>query len=433
MIALGSAVGTGLFYGSARVIQTAGPAAILPYIIIGAAFYFATRALGEMCAAEPVSGGEVAFADRYLGKFWGFLLGWNALLVQLAEPAAAFNALGHYIQFWIPTAPIWVTAAVGVVFITIVNVITVSIYGEIEYWFASIKVTTISLMIIGGFSIILFGICNHGVPMGFGNLVQHGGFFPHGVMGMLMTLVLVTFAYGGTQNVGVAAGEVRDPAKSIPRATKGVLWRIIIFYVGAITVLVTLFPWDKIATTGSPFVLVFDKIGIPAAAAVLNIVVITAVLSNLNGNVYYNSRKLYKLSLQGNAPAVLSKVTARGTPYVGVLVVIGAQLFGVLMNYIIPHKAFYYFASITAGKNIVACLCILISQYNFRKIKIHNNEEDKVLFKMPFWPYSTYFTLGIFAVVIVTMAISKDMWLPLIVVPIWIAILYVSYRFTVAK
>jgi Gamma-aminobutyrate permease and related permeases len=428
MMALGSAIGTGLFYGSAGAIKLAGPSAIVSYAIVGVMIFFIVRGLGEMCVAEPVSGGVVAYADRYLGRFFGFFLGWSTLFTGAATSSASYNALGRYVQFWFPDVPIWVCAAVGVTLIVIVNMIAVRIYGEVEFWVAGVKVTAIISMIVLGLLIILFGVGNGGVPVGFGNLVDHGGFFAGGLWGIFLSLVLVAFAYGGVENIGVAAGEAQDPSSSIPKAINGVLGRIAIFYIGAITVLVTLFPWDQIGLTGSPFVVVFAKIGIPAAATILNLVVITAVFSAMNGTVYNASRKVYKLAVQGNAPNCFGKVTRKGTPYIAILLVISMQLFGVAMNYIIPADAFAYFSSIVAMLQILQWGFILLCQLRFRKVRIHNKEEDSIKFKMPFWPYSNYIALAFLLLIIVAMGFQPSTRIALYVMPLWIAGIYIFYR-----
>lgn len=427
MIAIGSAIGTGLFYGSSGAIKLAGPAVILAYMIVGMIVFFTVRALGEMCVAEPVSGGAVAFADRYLGKYFGFFLGWSVLISGLSTGTASYNALGRYVHFWFPDVPIWVSAAVALAVIVLSNMIAVRIYGEVESWIAGIKVTAILSMIVLGLLIILFGVGNGGVPVGFGNLVDNGGFLPNGLSGLMMAFVLVAFAYGGIENIGVTAGEAQDPNHSIPKAINGVLLRIAIFYIGAITVLITLFPWDKIGTQGSPFVVVFDKIGIPAAASILNFVVITAVLSSMNGYVYKASRIAYKLALQGNAPACFGKVSLQGTPYIAVMIVILLQLVGVAMNYVMPAEAFSVFSSISTILFIVTWIAILVSQWRFRKIKIHNGEENSILFKMPFWPYSNYIAIAFLLFIVVALWFQPNTRVALYFFPVWVVGLTIFY------
>ncbi len=433
MIAIGGSIGTGLFYGSSWAISAGGPAILLMYLIVGVAIYFIMRALGEMAVEEPVSGTYVSYANRYIHRFAGFLSGWNAFIFLIATSAADFNALGRYVQFWYPDIPIWVSSLAVVLILFTVNIIGVSIYGEAEFWFSLIKVTAIVLMIIFGVLMILFGVGNHGNPIGLGNIVNQGGFFPTGISGFVLSIVMVAFAFGGVENLGFAAGEAKNVKTTVPKAVNSVFWRIMIFYVGAIFILVTLFPWNTLGSKGSPFVEVFTKMNIPAAASIMNIVVISAVLSAVNSSVFANSRTFYNLSLQKNAPAILSKVNRKNIPFAGVMLVFGSMLFGVLMNYFIPEKVFSLFASVTVFGLICNWSAILISHLKFRKIKIKNDEVDKLTYKMPFYPYSNYFSLFFMAMVIVCMGFLPDMRMSLVVSAVWVAIVFVAYKFYTKK
>lgn len=277
MIAIGGAIGTGLFYGSSSAIQTAGPAVILVYVIAAMAIYVIMRCLGEMAVEEPVSGGWVSYSSRYIHRFVGFLNGWNVVLFLLATTAADLNALGRYIQFWLPQVPIWVSGLIAVGLILIVNLLSVKIYGETEFWLSLVKVTAIIAMILVGAALFFVGLGNGGHPIGLGNLTSHGGFLPNGVSGAVLSIVMVAFAYGGTENLALAAGETKNTSTQIPKAINATIWRLLLFYVLAITVLITIFPWTSLTGNASPFVQVFAKVGIPAAASVMNLVVITAV------------------------------------------------------------------------------------------------------------------------------------------------------------
>ena len=298
MIAIGGAIGVGLFYGSAGAIQQAGPAVLLVYLFCGLAIFFICRAVGEMSVEEPVSGGVVSYSTRYLHPFVGFFLGWNSLLTTAAFSGAEFNALGKYVQYWFPQVPIWASGLCVLAFILLINLVSVAAFGELEFWLSSIKVITIILMIVMGMFIILTGVGNGGKAVGFGNLVSNGGFFPNGLQGILFAVVLVAFSFGGTDSVAYTAGEAEDVKKTIPKAVNSVFWRIVIFYVGATLVMLCMWPWNKIGTSGSPFVEVFAKIGIPAAASIINFVVITAAVSSQNSGMYTTSRQMYNLALQ---------------------------------------------------------------------------------------------------------------------------------------
>lgn len=210
MIAIGGTIGTGLFFGSGWAIKTSGPSVILTYLFVGIAIYFIMRALGEMAVEEPVSGSYVSYANRYIHRFTGFLLGWNILIYSASVSTVEFNVLGQYVQFWFPDIPIWVSALAAVVVLFIVNIIGVKLYGESEFWFSIVKVGAIVLMIILGSLMILFGTGNGGKPIGFGNLVNDGGFIPNGISGLIMSIVMVAFAFGGIEFLGLTAGEAKN-------------------------------------------------------------------------------------------------------------------------------------------------------------------------------------------------------------------------------
>ncbi|MBN3779132.1 amino acid permease [Burkholderia sp. Ac-20345] len=429
MIAIGGAIGTGLFYGSSWAIRTAGPAILLVYVLAAIAIYFVMRALGEMAVEEPVSGSYISYSNRYIHRFVGFLNGWNAFIFLLATSAADLNALGNYVHFWFPGIPIWVTAGTAVSIMFCVNVIGVKFYGEAEFWFALVKVAAIVALIIFGAGMIVFGIGNHGVPIGYHNLVANGGFFAKGVGGTFLAIVMVAFSFGGVENLGLAAGEAKDVRTTMPKAINATFWRLLIFYVGAIAVLLMVFPWTSLTTKGSPFVEVFTKIGIPAAAGIMNLVVIMAVLSAVNASVFTNSRTFYNLSLQKNAPAFLGVVNNRKVPYRAILMVFATMFAGVLLNYVMPEQAFELFSSVTVFALVCAWGSIVISHLRFRKIRIANGEADKLTYKMPFYPYSNYIALCFVAAVMACIAILPDMRMSLVVSAVWVAFVYGVYRF----
>lgn len=433
MIAIGGAIGTGLFYGSGWAIRQAGPSILITYLIAAVAIYFIMRALGEMAVEEPVSGSYISYSNRYIHRYVGFLLGWNPLIFIIAGTAAELNALGRYIQFWWPGAPIWLSASVAVLILLVVNIVGVKFYGESEFWFSVVKVTAIIAMIIFGISMIFFGVGNHGKPVGFGNLVNYGGFFPNGASGFILSIVMAAYAFGGVENLGLAAGEAEDVKNSIPKAVNAVFWRILIFYVGAIFVLVTLFPWNTLGKQGSPFVEVFSRIGIPAAASVINFVVITAAFSSVNSSIFTNSRTLYNLSLQKNAPAFLGKVNKNNVPSAAIFAVFGGMLIGIILNYIIPEKAFSIFSSLTTFGLISSWSGIVISHLNFRKIKIKNGEADKIHFKMPFFPYGNYIAIIFILAVTVCMGFLPDMRISLVVSAVYCVIMYIAFRIVIKK
>lgn len=427
MIALGGAIGVGLFYGSATTIKLTGPAITLSYLLGGIMIFIIMRALGEMAVAEPVSGSFSSYANRYLGRFGGFLTGWTYWFLWIVVGMAEISAFGIYIQYWFPSIPQWISALIVLIAMAAVNLINVKAYGEFEFWFALIKVVAIIGMIFAGILMIFFGIGNAGHPIGFSNLWAHGGFMPNGLKGFIYSFVMVMFSFGGVELIGITAGEAQNPTKTIPKAINSVLWRILVFYVGALTVMMTLYPWNEIGSKGSPFVLIFAKIGIPAAASIINFVVITAALSAFNSGLFSTGRMLYNLSLQNNGPKMFGKLSKSGTPSTGIIFSAAILLIGVFLNYIVPAKVFGYVSSVATVAMVMAWTIILISQIKFRKAKLKTGE--KIAFKLPFWPISSYIALIFMAGIVVVMGIMDDTRTALYVAPIWFGILWIGYKF----
>lgn len=428
MIAIGGAIGTGLFYGSSWAIRTAGPAILCTYIFASIAIYLIMRFLGEMAIEEPVSGSFISYANRYVHRFAGFLTGWNAFVFLLATSSAELNALGHYIQFWFPDVPVWITAASAIILLFIVNIISVRIYGEAEFWFSMIKVLAIVAFIVFGFIMILWGIGGY-EPIGFRNLYEHGGFMPHGWSGLFLCLVMVAFSFGGIENLGQAAGEVEDVQKNMRKAVNATFWRLLIFYVGAIFVLVTIFPWDQLTGHGSPFVEVFSMIGIPAAASIMNVVVITAVLSTVNSQIFTNSRAFYNLSLQHNAPHILSKVNKGNVPAYAIALVFILMLCGVLLNYMIPERVFVIFSSVTVFGELCNWTAITLSHLRFRKRRMELGTAETIHFKSPLYPYADYFVLFFMALIVLCIAVLPDMRISLVISALWVCVVFLAYKF----
>lgn len=426
MIALGGAIGTGLFYGSATVVKMAGPAITLSYLLGGIIIFFIMRALGEMAVDQPVSGSFSQYAYQYWGQLPGFVSGWNYWFNYVVVGMAELSVVGAYINYWLPDIPTWVSALVCLVVITSINMINVKVYGEFEFWFALIKVLAIIGMIVFGIGIIVFGFGNGGQPIGISNLWTHGGFFPNGIQGVVMSLVLVMFSFGGVELVGITAGEAENPNKTIPQAINQVVWRILLFYIGAMVVILAIFPWNQMEATGSPFVQIFSHVGIPAAANLLNFVVLTAALSAYNSALYSNGRMLYGLAVQGNAPKFLGKLNSAGTPVNAVLVSTGFTLIAVLLSYLNPEKVFLYLMALATISIIINWATILIVQLKFRKHKERANKS--ILFKMPLFPMTSYISLAFLAAVVVIMAFMPDMRFSLYIAPVWLLCLYIGYK-----
>ncbi|MEG3134671.1 proline-specific permease ProY [Rouxiella sp. T17] len=366
-MALGSAIGTGLFYGSADAIKMAGPSVLLAYLVGGIIAFIIMRALGEMSVNNPQSGSFSRYAQDYLGPLAGYITGWTYCFEILIVAIADVTAFGIYMGVWFPDVPHWMWVLSVVLIIGGINMMSVKVFGELEFWFSFFKVLTIMVMIVAGFGIIIWGIGNGGHPTGISNLWSHGGFFAQGIMGTVLSLQLVMFAYGGIEIIGITAGEADDPKTSIPKAINSVPWRILVFYVATLFVIMSIFPWDQVGTQGSPFVLTFQHMGITVAAGILNFVVITASLSAINSDVFGVGRMLHGMAQQGQAPKMFAKVSRRGTPVVTVLVMMAALLVAVYLNYIMPENVFLVIASLATFATVWVWIMILFSQIAFRR------------------------------------------------------------------
>ncbi|GMB08287.1 alanine permease AlaP [Thermolongibacillus altinsuensis] len=426
LMSLGAAIGVGLFLGSGSAIKLAGPAILLAYAVGGLVMFFIMRALGEMAIENPVAGSFSRYARDYLGPLAGYLTGWNYWFLWVITCMAEITAAGIYMQYWFPDTPQWIWALAALVMMTTVNFLAVKAYGELEFWFALIKIITILFMIFVGIGMIVFGFGNGGVATGISNLWEHGGFFANGITGVLMSLQMVMFAYLGIEMIGVTAGEVKNPQKSLSRAIDSVFWRILIFYVGALFVIMSIYPWTEIGEKGSPFVLTFEKIGIPAAAGIINFVVLTAALSSCNSGIFSTGRMLFNLAQQGEAPQQYAKLTKSGVPGTAILASAGALLIGVCMNYVVPEKVFTWVTSIATFGAVWTWAIILLSQIRFRK-RLSAEQQKQLKYKMPLFPYSSYVALAFLIGVVGLMAYFPDTRIALIVGPIWYAILIAFY------
>lgn len=425
MIAIGGAIGTGLFYGVGSSIRTAGPAILVSYAIGGLVIFLVMRAMGEMSVEEPVSGAFAHYARRYWGDLPGFYSGWNYWFSFVAVSMAELTAIGHYINFWWPQVPTWASAAVFLVLVTGINLIDVRAFGEFEFWFSIIKVVAIIAMILFGLGIILFGI-GSGTPTGFSNLTAHGGFFAQGPWGVISALAVVMFAFGGIELIGIAAGEADDPTRTIPKAINQVVHRICLFYIGSVFVMLCLVPWDKIAGQGSPFVTVFDTIGISSTATLLNIVVLTAALSAYNSGLYSNGRMLHTLAREGDAPRFLGKLGRSGVPTAGVLFSSTVTASVVALLAFFPKNVFEYVMAIALFAAVTNWCMITYTQVRYRK-QLSAEEAAKLRFRMPFHPYSNYLVLAFFVALMGIMWTHDSFRPALIVGPLWAVGLITAY------
>ncbi|MBR1396113.1 MAG: amino acid permease [Selenomonadaceae bacterium] len=425
MIALGTAVGTGLFYGSTSTIALAGPAVSLSYLVGGIIVFLIVRMLGEMSVDEPVSGSFSYYATKYWGEFPGFLAGWNYWFLYIFVSMAELAAVSIYVAYWLPDLPQWISALVCLIIITAINLITVSVYGEVEFWMALIKISAIIFMIVLGLYLIFTDA--RPFPENFSNLWANGGFFPNGAWSTMLSIVPVMFSFGGIELIGITAGEAENPDKTIPRAIHQVIYRILIFYVGTMLVLMSLWSWKEVGTEASPFVQIFDNVGIPAAANILNFVVLTAAASVYNSAIYSNSRMLYGLAQSNNAPKFLAKLSSRRVPVNGILLSSGITLLVVALNFFFPGQIFMYLMSIVTGAVVLSWAMIVITHLKFRAHCTSTGHVTK--FPALLYPFANYLCLAALIGILALMTTIDEMRLAVIILPLWLAAIFAAYHY----
>nr|WP_314480379.1 amino acid permease [uncultured Pseudomonas sp.] len=432
LIALGGAIGTGLFLGSAGVMKSAGPSMILGYAICGFIAFMIMRQLGEMIVEEPVAGSFSHFAHTYWGGFAGFLSGWNCWVLYILVGMSELSAVGKYVHYWWPEIPTWVTAAAFFVLINAINLMNVKFFGEAEFWFAIIKVVAIVSMIGLGAYLLTSG--SGGPDATVANLWSHGGFFPHGVSGLVMALAFIMFSFGGLEMLGFTAAEADKPKTVIPKAINQVIYRILIFYVGALVILLSLTPWGTLVASidasggsygSSPFVQVFSLLGSDVAANLLNFVVLTAALSVYNSGTYCNARMLLGMAEQGDAPAALAKVDKRGVPVRSILVSAAVTLIAVLLNYLMPSSALELLMSLVVATLVINWAMISYSHLKFRQ---HLNRTGQTpLFKALWYPYGNYVVLAFVVLILGIMLQIPGIQVSVYAIPVWLLCMFVTY------
>ncbi|TMR99153.1 amino acid permease [Nonomuraea basaltis] len=432
MIALGAAIGTGLFYGSAEAITTAGPSVLLVFAIGGVAIFWIVRALGEMSVEDPASGAFSHHAHRNWSSRAGFVSGWNYWFTCVAVAMVELSVVGKFVNYWFPDIPGYLSAAFFLVTITAVNMVGVRVYGEFEFWFAIIKVAAVAAMIVLGTMIVVLGINNNSnlIDPSFAHLVDDGGFFPHGISGGLQALVIVMFAFSGTELVAVTAGEAEDPRRTLPRAINQVVVRILLFYILALAIIMAVVPWSRIDGRTSPFVQIFEMVGVRGAAHILNFVVLTAVLSVYNSTLYGSGRMLHSLTRQGNAPALFGKVTSRGVPLAGVLASSAVTAVAVAVVFLWPDFAFTYLLAIATIAAVINWTMIIVTHQKFRR-RIGPEAVANLTFRMPGAPVTGWIALAFLALIVALMAASSGFHVAVIAGPLWIAGLLIAYEIKV--
>ena len=427
MIAIGGAIGVGLFLGSATAISRAGPGLVLAYALGGLAVFFIMRALGELLMYRPVAGSFATYAEEFVGPWAGFFTGWSYWFMWIVTGMAEITAVGVYFHFWFPDLPQWIPALAALGLLYLSNLIAVHVFGEVEFWFAIIKVVTIIAMMVIGLVVILFGIGEAGQTASFANLWGSGGFFPTGVLGVVLTLQIVMFAYQGVELVGVTAGEAANPEKTLPHAINSVVYRILIFYIGALIIIMSVVPWTEFTPGVSPFVLVFEKIGIPGAAGIINFVVITAAASSCNSGIFSTGRMLYTLAQFGQAPRAFGTVNARHVPSAGISASAALMLVGVGLNYFVPEQVFVWVTSVALVGSLWTWGMIVYAHLRFRQ-SVAAGQVKASSFRMPGAPYANWFVLGLLIMIALFLAIDPSTRVALYVAPVWFLLLAVGYR-----
>ena len=403
-IALGSAIGTGLFYGSADAIKAAGPSVLLVYLLGGAVVYFLLRALGEMSVRHPVSGSFAEYTRAYLGGAAGYLTGWMFAFEMVIVALADLTAIGIYMGFWFPDVSRWVWIVAALLIVGAVNLASAKAFGELEFWFTVVKVGAVIAMILAGAAVLIFGLSN-AETTGAVNLVNDGGFFPNGFSGMVASFIVVLFAFGGTEIIGVAGSEATDPKTAVPKAVNTVPARILLFYVLSILVILMINPWRTITGDESPFVQIFSTLGVNWAAGLLNFVVITAALSAINADLFGAGRVLTGLAKQNLAPRVMAR-TVRDVPVMTTVILLLVMVIGVIANALMPERIFSVIASLATFATIFVWLMILLAHLASRRSMTAEDVAD-LDYKTPLFPYGQYF-----AIFFILLTFGIMVWLP---------------------
>ncbi len=431
LLAIGGAIGTGLFLGSGRSIHLAGPSILFAYMITGVICFFIMRALGELLLSNLNYHSFVDFVYEYLGDRAAFITGWTYWFCWISLAMADLTAAGLYIQYWFPSIAQWVPSLIVLVILLIMNLTTVKSFGEMEFWFALIKVIAIMALIIIGTFMIIKGFSTDAGASSFANLWSHGGLFPNGTSGFILSFQMVVFAFTGIELVGLTAGETEDPERVIPKAINNIPIRIIIFYIGALLVIMSIYPWNSINPDKSPFVQVFSAVGIVAAASIVNFVVLTSAASACNSGIFSTSRMVYSLAKENNAPQSMKKLTSTQVPSNATVFSATVILISVILNFIMPEGVFVLITSISTFCFIFIWAIIVICHMKYRKINPKLAAKSK--FKMPLYPIINYIILAFLAFVIVTLALNNETRVALFVTPAWFIMLGVIYSVLKSK
>lgn len=411
MIAIGGAIGTGLFLGAGGRLAAAGPALVFVYAICGFFAFLVLRALGELIMHRPSSGSFVSYAREFYGEKMAFAVGWMYWLNWAMTSVADVTAVAIYMNFfkqyvpWLQGIDQWVFALGALIIVLAMNMLSVKVFGELEFWFSLIKVVALATFLVVGIYFVIFGTPIEGHVTGFSLITDNGGFFPNGILPAFIIIQGVLFAYASIELIGTTAGETEDPRKVIPGAIRTVVFRLLVFYVGSVLLLTLLLPYTAYKAGESPFVTFFGSIGIEGADIIMNLVVLTAVLSSLNAGLYSTGRILHSMAVSGSAPAALAKMNKAGVPYGGIAVTAVVTVIGVILNAIVPAAAFEIALNLSALGIICAWGVIVLCQLKLWHLS-RRGEMNRPDFRMFGAPYTGILTLVFLLGVLVLMALD---------------------------
>jgi GABA permease len=406
MIAIGGVIGAGLFVGSGAAINEAGPGVLVSYALTGALVVLVMRMLGEMAAAQPDTGSFSAYADRAIGRWAGFTIGWLYWFFWVVVLAVEATAGATIAAGWVPGVPQWVWALLFMVLLTATNLYSVGSYGEFEFWFALIKVVAI-VVFIGVGILAVFGLLPGTEPVGTTYLLHNGGFFPQGTEAIFAGILVVMFSFVGAEIVTIAASENPQPERAVTRAVNSVVWRIIVFYLGSIAVVVTLLPWDSSKVGESPYVAVLNRIGVPGAAAIMDVIVLTAVLSCLNSGLYTASRMAFSLAERGDAPRAFMRLSARGVPRITIWASVAFGFVAVVFNYTSPDTVFLFLVNGSGAIALFVYLVVAISQLRMRR-RLEREDPERLRLKMWAYPWLTWLAIAAMCSVLAMMLFDAE-------------------------
>jgi GABA permease len=411
MIALGGVIGAGLFVGSGVVVGTAGPAAVISFAITGMLVVLVMRMLGEMAVAYPVIGGFYEYSRISLGDLAGFLTGWMYWYFWIIVVALEAVAGAKILRLWWPTVQPWEFTLGLTALFTLVNLMSVRSYGEAEFWFASIKVVAITVFLIAG-TVFVFGLWP-GAAGGLTHLTMHGGFMPNGLVPVLTGAVAATGFYFGTEIVAVAAAESAEPEKAVAESMQSVIWRVLIFYVGSIFLVVCIVPWNDTDLMSRPYVSVLQTLKIPGAVTAMSLIVLTAVLSALNSGLFASSRMLMALAAKGDAPGFFARLDQRGVPVAALFAGTAFAYAAVVMSYVSPDRVFAFLVNSYGTVAIFVYVLIAASQLKLRR-RLERDSPERLRMRMWFYPHLTRFAILLMLLIVAAMAFIPGQRAPLI-------------------